>query len=285
MEQGQQIIQMGAVIHDDPPIPKRAPDQAQHTVFNMRNATILSDKVDEKLARAFLVQARDPTFIGTWQTHIQKTALRLIRYRLHDVMYRTIVPQNEISIWPKKLTAPAGQPLEHSLLVIAETIMKIYAPETAPQTKSIEQRCREAPFEYKMKDQSIEEKFLSNFMDIVDNFYLGLDLLPEQNDKLAKELYKKLPKNTGMARLFTEQTLQELGTGLDTVDLACNRIKALLSLVRQSIRIATSYGPDEYVYRIDSRDKEVTSSPATPPAPPVDHGYYDRCHRSYTCVC
>ena len=31
-------------------------------------------------------------------------------------------------------------------------------------------------------------------------------------------------------------------------------------MVRQSIRIATSYGPDNYDYRIDSRDKEITNS-------------------------
>ena len=264
------ILQMGNVVTNDPPIPKRVIDQTQHTVFNMRTATILSDTVDERLAKLFLVQARDPTFAGTWQTHIQKKALRLIRFRLHDVMYRSLVPQNEIHIWPARLTAPAGQPLEHSLLEIAETIMKIYAPETAPQTKSIDQRCREAHFEYKMKDQSLEEKHLSGYMDIVENFYLGETILPAQNDKLAKELYKKLPKNTGMARLFAENTLAEIGTGLDTVELACNRIKALLSLVRQSIRIASSYGPDDYVYRIDSRDKEISSLPAH------DHTLHDR---------
>ena len=81
--------------------------------------------------------------------------------------------------------------------------MKIYAPETAPQTKSVDQRCREAHFKYKMEDQSIEEKHLSGYMDIVENFYLGETILPAQNDKLARELYKKLPKNTGMASLVT----------------------------------------------------------------------------------
>ena len=60
------IFQMGNVVTNDPPIPKRVIDQTQHTVFNMRTSTILSDTVDERLARLFLVQARDPTFAGTW---------------------------------------------------------------------------------------------------------------------------------------------------------------------------------------------------------------------------
>jgi hypothetical protein len=101
------IFQMGNVVTNDPPIPKRVIDQTQHTVFNMKTSTILSDTVDERLARLFLVHARDPTFAGTWQTHIQKKALRPIRFRLHDVMYRTLVPQNQYlasqahsSCWP-----------------------------------------------------------------------------------------------------------------------------------------------------------------------------------------
>ena len=64
----------------------------------------------------------------------------------------------------------------------------------------------------------------------------------------------------GMAKLFTELTIKEIGGGLDTVVKASLRIKGLLALVRQSIRIATSYGPDNYDYRIDSRDKEITNT-------------------------
>jgi transposase InsO family protein len=274
------VLQMGNVIQNDPPIRKRDPScQTQHTLFNMRKAVILSDVVNAKLAKEFLIQATDPTFQGTWQNHIQKKALRAIRFRLQDITYRSLVPQTEINIWPAKSSAPAGQPLEYSLLVIAETIMKIYAPETAPNIKSIDQRIKEAPFGYKMKDQSIEEGFLGGILDIVDNFYLGVELPPEQDNKLAKEVYKKLPKNTGMARQFAETTLLELNGKLDTVELACHRIKALLALVRQSIRIAASYGPEEYVYHIDSRDKEISTiahSPPTPPTPPYDHSQNDR---------
>jgi hypothetical protein len=72
------IIQMGNVISNDPPIPKRAAT-THHTVFNMRHAVILSDTADAKLVRLFLIQARDPAFEGHWSAHIQKTALRLIK--------------------------------------------------------------------------------------------------------------------------------------------------------------------------------------------------------------
>jgi hypothetical protein len=77
-----------------------------------------------------------------------------------DEMYRTLVPENENSIWPRILTAPQEEPLEFPVITIAEIIVKIYAPETAPHVKSIDQRCREAPFEYVMKDQKVEEKYI-----------------------------------------------------------------------------------------------------------------------------
>jgi hypothetical protein len=150
---------MGNVISNDPPLPKRAAT-THHTVFNMRHAVILSDTVDAKLAKLFLVQARDPAFEGHWSAHIQKTALRQIKLRLMDEMYRTLVPENEIVIWPRRLTAPPGESLEFSTITIAETIVKIYAPETAPQ------RCREAPFKCKMKDQDVEEHYTRQLLSL-----------------------------------------------------------------------------------------------------------------------
>jgi hypothetical protein len=76
MDQGH-ILKIGNVAQNDSPIPKRPTDQQQHSVF-MWQSTILSDAVDERLSRLFSCQARDTTFAGTWQTHIQKRALRLI---------------------------------------------------------------------------------------------------------------------------------------------------------------------------------------------------------------
>ena len=61
--------------------------------------------------------------------------------------------------------------------------MKLYAPEAAPQTKAIEQRCREAAFAYKMSDQMIEEKHLMAYITLVGNNSLGQECLPEQNGK------------------------------------------------------------------------------------------------------
>ena len=98
------------------------------------------------------------------------------------------------------------------------------------------------------------------YMMLVKQNYLGSSLSLAQDDALAKILYKKLPKNTGVAKLFAEKTTSEVANGLDTVLNAVHRIKSVLAMVRQSIRIATSYGPDNYDYRIDSRDKEITNS-------------------------
>ena len=79
------------------------------------------------------------------------------------------------------------------------------------------------------------------YLMLVKHNYLGSALTPEQDDALAKILYKKLPQNSGMLKLFTENTASDLGKGLDTVLKAVYRIKAVLALVRQAIRIATSH--------------------------------------------
>jgi hypothetical protein len=213
---------------------------------------ILSDTVDAKLARLFLIQARDPAFEGHWSAHIQKTALRLIKLRLMDEMYRTLVPENEIAIWPRRLTAPPGEPLEFSMIAIAEIIVKIYAPETAPHVKSIDQRCREAPFEYNMKDQDTEEKFIILYLQLIENHFLGETLSEEDDDRLDKLFCKKLPRNTGMAKLYVASTKARLDGGLDTVEKAVLRVKKLLAVVRQAIRFASSYGPEEYVFRTEN---------------------------------
>ena len=265
-----EILQMGNVVNNDThdsQLPKRAAETTHQTVFNMKAAVTLNDVVDESLARRFLVQARDNAFTGHWSTFIQKTALRLIRFRLYDHSFRTLVPKIEIDMWPLR---PPDHPkgLEYSMLQIAEIIFKIYAPETAPNVKSIEQRCRECPFEYDMLDQMVEEKFLNLYLQTIDNHYLGVTLDPIQDDILAKEFYKKIPKNTGMAKIYAEQTAEEIGKGLDTAYNACARAKNIIALVRQSIRISSSYGPNRYVYRIDSRDKETIA--------PYDHTIHDR---------
>jgi hypothetical protein len=178
-----------------------------------------------------------------------------------DEVYRTLVPENEIAIWPRRLTAPPGEALEFSMVAIAETIVKIYAPETAPHVKSIDQRCREAPFKYKMNDQDIEEKFIILYLQLIENHFLG-ETLPE-DDRLAEIFYEKLPRNTNMAKLYVASTKAELDGGSDTVEKAVLRVKKLLAVVRQAIRLASSYGPEEYVFRIESKDKEVSSSPST----------------------
>jgi hypothetical protein len=252
---------MGNVISNDPPIPKRAAT-THHTVFNMRHAVIISDTVDAKLARLFLIQARDPAFEGHWSAHIQKTALRLIKLRLMDKMYRTLVPENEIAIWPRRLTAPPGEALEFSMITIAEIIVKIYAPETAPHVKSIDRRCREAPFEYKMKDQDIEEKFIILYLQLIENHFLGETLSEKDDDRLSKIFYKKLP-NLLIGETIRRIHKAELDGGLDTVEKAVLRVKKLLAVVRQAIRLASSYGPGEYVFRIENKDKKIPSSPPT----------------------
>jgi hypothetical protein len=92
---------------------------------------------------------------------------------------------------------------------------------------------------------------------------LGGTLSEEDDDRLAKIFYRKLPRNTGMAKLYVASTRAELDGGLDTVEKAVLRVKKLLAVVRQAIRLASSYGPEEYVFRIESRDNEIPSSPPT----------------------
>ena len=178
---------MGNVVPPERPVQ----DLTQQSVFNIRNAVFLTDTVNETLANNFLLQAQDPTFRGRWDSHIQPQALELIRLRLHDITYRTLCPLDQISIWPLRLPNTLGEPQRYTLLEIAETVQKLYAPEAAPQTKSIEQRCREAAFIYDMKDQSIEEVHLMAYLMLVKHDYLGSALTTAQDDVLARILYKK----------------------------------------------------------------------------------------------
>ena len=102
------ILQMGNVVRQDQT--NTITDLTHQTVFNMRTAVSLTDTVNETLAAKFLVQARDPTFKGRWDSHIQPHALFLIRLRLHDPTYRTLCPLDEIPIWPNRLPNELGEP-------------------------------------------------------------------------------------------------------------------------------------------------------------------------------
>jgi hypothetical protein len=86
-----------------------------------------------------------------------------------------------------------------------------------------------------MKDQDIEEKFIILYLQLIENHFLG--------------------------ETISEKA--ELEGGLDTVEKAVLRVKKLLAVVRQAIRLASSCGPEEYVFRIESKDKEIPSSPPT----------------------
>ena len=99
----QQILQMGNVVQNDPPIAKRPVEQAEQAVFNMRHAVFLSDTVDEKLAKAFLIQSRDPAFKGHFTTHIvpfffSKPNVIFIRLMFLCSLIQTLL-QDECRLW------------------------------------------------------------------------------------------------------------------------------------------------------------------------------------------
>jgi hypothetical protein len=114
-----------------------------------------------------------------------------------------------------------------------------------------------------MKDQKVEEHYIILYLQLIENHFLGETLSEEDDDRLAKISYRKLPRNTGMAKLYVASTRAELDGGLGTVEKAVLRVKKLLAVVRQAIRLASSYGPEEYVFRIESGDNEIPSSPPT----------------------
>lgn len=64
---------------------------------------------------------------------------------------------------------------------------------------------------------------------------MGSTISPAQKAKLAAILYKKLPQNTGMQRLFDSMTVDELKGSPDTVLLACMRNKLALAKVRGTV--------------------------------------------------
>jgi hypothetical protein len=79
-----------------------------------------------------------------------------------------------------------------------------------------------------------------HYLQLIESHLLGETVSEEDDDRLAKIFYKKLPRNTGMAKVYVASTRAELDGGLDTVEKACLRVKKLLAVVRQAIRLASS---------------------------------------------
>ena len=68
---------------------------------------------------------------------------------------------------------------------------------------------RELPSGYSIDDETIEESHIMNILKAVKKHFMGVELDSVTDAALAKELFKKLPKNTGMARLYTPLTVQK----------------------------------------------------------------------------
>ena len=248
------IIQMGNVVQNDFPnqqaIRKRSADQMQNsnqTLINVRDAVILVDLVNEELATKFYVQSQQPNFNLLISQVILPDALTMIRIRLRNSAFRSLVPHDEVLTWPKD---------NMTMREVAEIIMRIYSSEVKNFNKTIEQQMRELPFGYSIGDETIEESHIMNILKTVKNHFMGVELDSVTDAALAKELFKKLPKNTGMARLYTALTVQDIVTGPDTVMRACFRLKDTLSKVREAIQLANSYGPLQYTFFIDKSDRE-----------------------------
>jgi uncharacterized protein (DUF2164 family) len=102
------IIQMGNVVQNDFPnqqaIRKRSADQMQNsnqTLINVRDAVILVDLVNEELATKFYVQSPQPNFNLLISQVILPDALTMIRIRLKNSAFRSLVPHDEVLTWPK----------------------------------------------------------------------------------------------------------------------------------------------------------------------------------------
>ena len=249
------IIQMGNVIQHDFPnqksIRKRSADQMQNltqTLIIARDAVILVDLINEELATKFYVQSQQPNFNLMISQVILPDALTMIRIRLLNSAFKSLVPRDEVLTWPKE---------DMTMREVAEVIMHIYSSKLK-NNKAIEQQIREVPFGYSINDETIEELHIMNILKTVKNHFMGIELDSLTDTSLAKELFKKLPKNTGMARLYTALTVQDIGAGPDTVMRACFRLKDTLSKVREAIQLANSYGPSEYTFFIDKSDREYS---------------------------
>lgn len=204
---------------------------------------VLSDTVDEEFARSLWRQARDTHVTYHWSQLITRTALRMIRFRLYDFQYRTIVHQRDIDTWPLR-----NDNTEPTLLQIAEVVLKMFDSKYSRGLKSIEEQCREYPFEYCIDAESIEDGFLDGYYALVDDYYYLETIDPKMDALLGEILYQKLPRNTVLMRKFELQTQADLLLGPETVNKACYRMKRVLAEFRHAVMTAREFGPFVYTF-------------------------------------
>ena len=95
---------------------------------------ILVDLVNEDLATKFYIQSQRPNFNLLISQVILPDALTMIRIRLRNSAFRSLVPHDEVLTWPKD---------NMTMREVAEIIMRIYSSEVKNFNKTIEQQMRE----------------------------------------------------------------------------------------------------------------------------------------------
>lgn len=224
--------------------------QSQSQVCN-GYTIILRHKINGYLARRFLLQASDPAFTCNWTQIIMPMALTMIQLRLRNEVYRSIVPLQDIDTWP--LRSNGSEP---KLLHIASVIMKLYGSKLSSDSKTIEEQCRDHPFKYEINSEIVEENFLIGYMSLVDNYYSGIEIDPDQDALLARILYEKLPQGTPLYSDFLIKTNYDLLDGPETVKRACFRVKDVLASFREIVRKANSFCPPDYDYNYESDNSD-----------------------------
>jgi hypothetical protein len=196
-----------------------------------------------------------------WEDLIVPEARTEITMKLCNVQFQVFCPkEDDREQWPKN-SGP-------SLIEIAYIIYKMYSP-PAINNKSLEQQLREKPFAYDTTNEMMGSLTSADFKkSSTDSNIGGIGMTDEQNDALAKIIYKKNPTNCQFEIEFKTRTktyLEKHNTKFDNVQATIFRIRNLLAEFRELGRKYQSFAPATYRFRIKYDDKDPSSNINNPP--------------------
>jgi hypothetical protein len=142
----------------------------------------------------------------------------------------------------------------------------MYSP-PAINKKSLEQQLREKPFAYDATNEMMEIAYLSGLQEVIDSIIGGIGMTDEQNDALAKIIYKEIPTNCQFEIDFKTRTKFYLEKHTTPNSITSKRpyseIRNQLAEFRELGRKYQSFAPATYRFRIKYEDKDPNSNMRT----------------------
>ena len=210
----------------------------QTSLYNFTDTLILKNTITPELAEQFHTQAAAPDFQMKWHQVIYPEAISKIRMRVRTSYTLLKMSKEEAASWdPENWTVKAMA----ELIYILYGVRKEKPTETESQILSAIGRFN---FGFDFKDRTVEETSCSNLERMIVDHYGALATIPEDiQQKIAKIIYKKLPKHTEIDKLYTDKIKEEITDKKkkDTVDGAIKRMLDVIQDVRHIMEQAQIY--------------------------------------------